>query len=85
MVARVPVLGENQMAKQTTDAIDYRHNFLTTWHGKSPAIAKIILHIDDQQNVAVDQFDHPRTSPLLPKPQPPTNREWDNYHHSVLV
>jgi hypothetical protein len=57
MIARVPVLGQNHMAKDAGDPIDHRHHLLAARHGKSASIAEVILYIDHQQNVAVKEFD----------------------------
>jgi hypothetical protein len=44
------------MAESASDAMDHRHHFLAPWYSKSSSIAEIILHVDNQQNVAVNQF-----------------------------
>ena len=45
------------MLKQGAEPIDDRHHLLAARYGQRSAIAKIILYIDDEQNIAVNQFD----------------------------
>ena len=56
VVPWVPILGQNHMAESAGDAMDHWHHFLAPWYRKGASIAEIILHVDNQQNVAVNQF-----------------------------
>jgi hypothetical protein len=56
VVPWVPVLGQDHVAEGSGNAVNHRHNILATWYRKCPTVAEVILHIDYQQNVAVNQF-----------------------------
>ena len=79
MVSRVPVLGKNHMAKQAGKSLNDGYHLLSARHGKRTTIAKIILYIHDQQNIAIDQFDaHPfnlSQKPYLTKNVIPTGAQ----------
>jgi len=56
MITRVPILGQNCMAKGARDAMDHRHHFLTARYREGAPIAKVILYVDHQQNIAICNF-----------------------------
>ena len=56
VVPWVPVLSQNHMTEGAGNAMDHRHNLLAARYSKSASIAEVILHVDHQQNVAVNQF-----------------------------
>ena len=54
MVAgRVPILRQHHVAEAAGQAIDRRHDFIAVRDGKIAIRTKVILNIDDQQDVAV--------------------------------
>src|ERR1700733_254617 len=56
VILRVPILGQNRMAKGTRDAMDHRHHFLTARYREGAPITKVILYVDHQQNIAICNF-----------------------------
>ena len=53
MTCRVPVLGQHDMGKALRQAIDDRNDVMTARNREIAAGAEIILHIDDQQYIAI--------------------------------
>src|SRR6476620_5787861 len=52
MVARMPILGEHDVNEPAGETIDLGNDFVPARHRQTTARAKIILNIDDDQDVA---------------------------------
>jgi len=51
MIGRMPILGEDDIAELRTEAVDQGNNLVTARYGEIATWAKVILDIDDNQNV----------------------------------
>jgi len=52
MAGRMPVLGEHDVREFLRQGVDQRHDLVAARHGEAAARTKIVLHVDDEQNVA---------------------------------
>src|SRR5262249_23946817 len=48
---RMPVLGEHDVGELAGDTVDDRHDLVPARHGEAAARAKILLHVDHEENV----------------------------------
>ena len=53
MASRMPILGQGHMVEAFDEAIDDRHHAISVGDRKRSAGAKIILHVDNQQQIIV--------------------------------
>src|SRR5271155_1259571 len=61
----MPVLRQHNATKQWRKTIDDRNNFVSAIDCQGPSRAKVILHIDDQQRIAIRNLHrHYRLPPL---------------------
>src|SRR5207302_8710825 len=51
MAARVPVLGQDDMRETLGETVDRRHDLVALRHRQRAAGQKIVLQVDDQQNI----------------------------------
>ena len=49
----MPILGEDDVAELVGKAVDDRHDLIAARYGERAVRTKIVLHVDDDQNVAV--------------------------------
>src|ERR1700760_3210642 len=56
VIPRMPVLGQDHMAEGPGDAMDHRHDILAPGNRQGAPITKVVLHINDKQNVTLNQF-----------------------------
>ena len=52
MPGRMPVLRQHHIAKPRRQPIDHRHDFIAARHGERAARTEIVLHVDDDEDVA---------------------------------
>jgi hypothetical protein len=53
MAGGMPILGQGDMSKAFGETIDDRHHGIAIAHRKRSAGAKIVLHVDNQQQIIV--------------------------------
>jgi hypothetical protein len=53
MSGRMPILGEDDVAEVFAKPVDDRHDFIAARHGECAVRTEIVLHVDDDENVAV--------------------------------
>jgi hypothetical protein len=56
MIGRVPVLRQNDVLKSRRDTMDGRDYLIAAGNGERAAGAKIVLHVDDEENVVRVDF-----------------------------
>jgi hypothetical protein len=72
--ARVPVLRQDDVRKASGKVVDDRHDLIAIRNRKRPAGTKIILYVDDQQDVAVTNGEIDRHCPSCPLPTDASDR-----------
>src|SRR5579863_5188632 len=58
MASRMPILRQDDMVKAFDKAIDDRHHAVAVSNRKRSARTKIILHVDDQQQIIFRTYRH---------------------------
>ena len=58
MASRMPVLGQSNMVKAFDETIDDRHHAVAVSNRKRSAGTKIILHVDNQQQIIMGKYLH---------------------------
>jgi hypothetical protein len=53
MIRRVPVLGKNDVLKTRRDTMDGRDHLVAAGNGERATWTKIVLHVDDEENVVL--------------------------------
>jgi len=56
VIGRMPVLSQNDVLKSRRDAMDGRDYLVAARNSKRAAGTKIILHVDDEENVVRHRF-----------------------------